>query len=83
MGDNDKVYDKYCKENDEIWEKDKQIKVRIAKTLSYYFNGRGPKKYMLPKLALHNSAHKSTTKYYDFVHFCCSFPFRLQKMYRN
>ena len=37
MGDNDTIYDKYCKENDEIWEKDKQIKVRIAKTLSYYF----------------------------------------------
>ena len=73
MGDNDTIYDKYCKENDEIWEKDKQIKVCIAKTLSYYFDGRGSKKYMLPKLALHNSAHKSTTKYYDFVHFLMQF----------
>ena len=59
MGDNDKIYDKYCQENDEIWEKDKQIKGRIAKTLSCYFYGRGPKKYMLPYLVFQNLEHKS------------------------
>ena len=30
MGEDDSKYDKYCKENDEHWEKDKQIKVCIS-----------------------------------------------------
>ena len=29
MGEDDSKYDRYCKENDEHWEKDKQIKVYI------------------------------------------------------
>ena len=29
MADDDSIYAKYCKENDEHWEKEKQIKVYI------------------------------------------------------
>ena len=37
MGDSDSGYDKYCKENDEQWEKDKQIKVCIKnETIIFY-----------------------------------------------
>ena len=32
-------YDKYCKENDEEWEKEKKIKVTIRNNILDYFMG--------------------------------------------
>ena len=38
-------YDKYCKENDEEWEKEKKIKVTSINNTFVIFYGCGPSKY--------------------------------------
>ena len=39
MTEDDTGYDKYCKENDEEWEKEKKIKVTFRNNTLNYFMG--------------------------------------------
>ena len=55
MTEDNTGYDKYCKENDEEWEKEKKIKVTINNIIFVLFYGCGPSKYVYLK--------QSTLKY--------------------
>ena len=64
MTEGNTAYDKYCKENDEQWEKEKQIKVTILNynMIPYFYGILLP--FICPKLQeLRNLIRQSNKKY--------------------
>ena len=64
MTEENTAYNRYCKENDEQWEKEKQIKVTIPNyNMIHYFRGYGTSIY-LSKIASAIKFNSSSNKKY-------------------